>query len=127
MAPTTASTPKANTSVPTPGQESAGVVTSFLSSHSPQTNHWLVDSGASSSMTGDHSAFLDIKPDQHAIRLADGRIIHSKGIGPIRFLSNCGYIIEIDDVLFVPSLTASLKVFLNKEVLQSFVSSLLKK
>ena len=42
------------------------------------------------------------------IRLADGRIIHSKGIGPIRFLSNRAYVIEINDVLFVPSLTASL-------------------
>ena len=59
-------------------------------------------------MTGDQSAFLSLKPDRRPIRLADGRIIHSEGIGSIRFVSDCGYIITIHDVLFVPSLAASL-------------------
>ena len=40
--------------------------------------------------------------------MADGRIIYSKGIGTIRFASDCGYLIIIHDILFVPSLAASL-------------------
>jgi transposase InsO family protein len=97
-----------NASMPTPGQESAGVASSLLSSRSPRTDHWLVDSGASSSMTSNRSAFLNLKPDRRAIRLADGRVIHSEGVGSIRFLSDCGYIITIHNVLFVPPLAASL-------------------
>ena len=102
--------PKASTSAPAPTQESAGVATSFLSSRSPRTDHSLIDSGASSSMTGDRSAFLSLQPDRHAIRLADGRIIYSKGVGSICFLSDCGYLITINDALYVPSLAASLFV-----------------
>jgi len=54
------------------------------------------------------STFLSLKPDRHAIRLADGKVIYSEGLGSIRFLSDCGYIIAIHNVLFVPFLTVSL-------------------
>ena len=96
------------TTTPTPNPESAGVATSFLSSHSPQADHWLVDSGASSHMTSNRSVLSNLRADRRAIRLADGRLIYSKGIGLVRFVSECGYIIIIHDVLFVPSLAASL-------------------
>ena len=105
---TAASNVKGNTAASTASQESAGVATSFLSSHSPQADHWLVDSGASSHMTGNRAALLDLKGDCRAIRLADGRFIYSKGIGSVCFVSDCGYIIIIHRVLFVPSLAASL-------------------
>lgn len=99
-----ASTSKGNAGTSTPSPESP----SFLSSHSPQADHWLVDSGASSHMTGNQSALSGLRADRRAIRLADGRLIYSKGIGSVRFVSDCGYIIVIHDVLFVPSLAASL-------------------
>ena len=75
---------------------------SFLLSHSPRADHWLVGSGANSNMTDDRSALLNVKPDRRAIRLPDGRVIYLKGISSIHFLSDCGYIINIHDVLFVP-------------------------
>ena len=44
------STSNSNSSL-APSQESAGVATCFFSSHSTHTDQWLVDSGATSSMT----------------------------------------------------------------------------
>jgi len=59
-------------------------------------------------MSSVRSAFLSLKPDWRTIRLADGKVIYSKGLGSIRFLSDSGYIIAIHNVLFVPFLTISL-------------------
>jgi hypothetical protein len=88
--------------------EAAGVVALFLSNELHVTDAWLCDSGASSSMSGDRSAFRSLADDQHTIWLADGKVIYSKGLGSIQFLSNCGYIITIDNVLFVPHLSVNL-------------------
>jgi len=40
--------------------------------------------------------------------LADGKVIYSKGLGTIDFLSNLGYVISIDNALFVPTLSVNL-------------------
>ena len=69
---------------------------------------WLVDSGATSSMSSHRSIFLGLKPDRRAIRLANGSVIYSEGLGSIRFSSNCGYYVTIHNVLYVPSLSSSL-------------------
>ena len=95
-------------SAPTLPHESAGVATSFHSSQSLSADSWLVDSGATCTMTGNRNAFTSLRPDRRAIQLADGRLIYSEGVGPIRFLSSCGYHILIENVLFIPSLAASL-------------------
>ena len=92
----------------TPAQESAGVATLFLTSSSHLADSWLCDSGASSTMSSDRSAFRDLKPDRRAIRLADGKVVYSEGLGSIHFLSACGYIVTIDDALYVPRLAANL-------------------
>ena len=42
------------------------------------------------------SAFSSLKSDWRPIRLADGRVIYSEGLGSIRFLSDCGYVITIE-------------------------------
>jgi len=98
-----------NNIAPVPAaQETAGVATTFLSHALRAADDWLCDSGASSSMSSVCSAFLSLKPDRRAIRLADGKVIYSEGLGSVRFLSDYGYIITIHNVLFVPFLTVSL-------------------
>jgi len=64
-------------------QETAKVASAFLSCDLHTADIWLCDSGASSSMSSDCSVFLSLKPDQHLIRLADGKVIYSKGLGSI--------------------------------------------
>jgi len=59
-------------------------------------------------MSGDRSVFLSLMADRRPIRLADGKIIYSRGLGPVQFLSNCSYLITIDNVLFVPRLSINL-------------------
>ena len=89
-------------------QEIAGVASTFLSHELHPADVWLCDSGASSSMSSNRSAFSSLRPDRRPVRLADGKVIYSSGIGSIRFLSNCGYITTIRDVLFVPPLAVNL-------------------
>ena len=88
--------------------DSAGVASSFLSHDSRATNGWLCELGATSTMSSSRSFFVGLKPDRRAIRLADGNVIYSKGLGSIRFLSDCGYYVTIHDVLYVPSLSTNL-------------------
>ena len=59
-------------------------------------------------MSGDRSAFRHLTPDRRPIRLADGKVIWSRGLGSIHFLSDCGYLVAIHDVLFVPDLSVNL-------------------
>jgi hypothetical protein len=91
-----------------PAQETAGVATLFLTSSSYLADSWLCDSGASSTMSSDRSAFRDLKPDCRVIRLADGKVVYSEGLGSICFMSDCGYIVTIHDALYVPRLAANL-------------------
>ena len=58
-------------------------------------------------MSDRRSAFFELKLDRRTIRLADGTIIYSEGLGSIRFLSTYGYRIILRDVLYVPRLTTS--------------------
>ena len=59
-------------------------------------------------MSGDCSTFKSLTTDQCPICLADGKVIYSHGLGTIEFLSSLSYIISIDNVLFVPSLSVNL-------------------
>jgi len=89
-------------------QEATGVATSFLSSEAHVTHAWLCDTGASSSMSSNRSAFRHLAPDRRPIRLADRKVIWSRGLGSIHFLSECGYLITIQDILFMPDLSVNL-------------------
>ena len=40
--------------------------------------------------------------------MANGTVIYSKGVGSIHFLSTCGYLVTINNVLLVPPLAVSL-------------------
>ena len=104
----TTSSSASNVTPMSPAQETAGVVTAFLSNESCVADNWLCDSGASSSMSSIRSAFSSLKSDRRPIRLADGKVIYSDGLGSIRFLTDCDYVITIHNVLFVPFLAVSL-------------------
>jgi hypothetical protein len=67
----------------TPTQETAEVATIFLTSSSCLADAWLCDSGASSTMSSDCSAFWDIRLDRCVIRLADRKVVYSEGLGSI--------------------------------------------
>jgi transposase InsO family protein len=86
----------------------ASVATSFLSGETYVTHAWLCDTGASSSMSSDRSAFRHLAPDRRPIHLADGKVIWSRGVGSIHFLSECSYLIAIQNILFVPGLLVNL-------------------
>ena len=98
----------ASTSTADRPNEVSGVASLLLSNESHVTDVWLCDSGASSSMSGDRSAFRSLVPDRRPIRLADGKVIYSKGLGSIHFSSDAGYVIIIENVLFVPRLSVNL-------------------
>jgi len=87
--------------------KAAGVATSSLCTILP-TADWLCDSGATSTMTGNHSVFMSLRSDQQAIRIANGDVIYSEGLGPVCFLSKSGFYMTIKDVLFMPTLALSL-------------------
>ena len=53
-------------------------------------------------------AFFSLAPDRRPIRLADGKLVYSEGVGIIHFQLTRGFIIIIDSILFVPSLSVSL-------------------
>ena len=88
--------------------ESAGVAACFLTTAASVSDDWLCDTGASCLMSGRRLAFLDLRVDQRPIRLADGMVIHSEGLGSIRFMSTYGFQIILRDVLYVPRLATNL-------------------
>ena len=105
---TTAGTTDAMSGNATRTQEAASVATSFLSSEAHITHAWLCDTGASSSMSSDRSAFQHLVLDWQPICLAHGKVIWLRGLGSIHFLSECSYLITIQDVLFMPDLSINL-------------------
>ena len=86
--------------------KAARVTTSFLCSASHAD--WLCDSGATSTMSADHSTFLSLTPERCAIQIANGNVIYSESLGPIHFLLSLDFYITINDVLFIPSLALNL-------------------
>ena len=98
----------ANAASPSNAQESTGVASSFLSHQSRPSDIWVTDSGASCTMSNDQAAFSSLWPDRRLIRLADGKVVYSCGLGIIQFYSACGYYVVINDVLLMPSLTLNL-------------------
>jgi len=62
-------------------KNTAAVASLFLTGTTGTTNRWLCESGALSLMSG----------QRMAIRLADGMVTYSEGLGTIQFLSTCGH------------------------------------
>ena len=74
-------------------------------------NNWNYDSGASSHMSCNQNFFVNFKQERRMIELADGKQIHSLGIGNILLSLRGGEkpnILELKDVLLAPQLTTNL-------------------
>jgi hypothetical protein len=76
-------------------------------------DHWCVDTGASSHITPNVHWFTNYTPHVVAIQVADGKTVHSAGIGTIHFQPHDFnnkplQTVLISKVLHVPSLTSSL-------------------
>lgn len=93
-------------------EETAG--NASLSSPLPPNaaNLWIADTGASISMTFRREWLHGMKQDTRRIRLADGTVIFSAGIGSVILhphpSSGCGSAFSIHNVLFVPDLRTNL-------------------
>ena len=66
-----------------------------------------VTQGPLARLTGDRAALFDLRSDRRPIRLANGMVTFSEGIGSIWFLSSCGYRFIKHDILLVPLLATS--------------------
>ncbi len=81
----------------------------FLSPNQKHSHNCIVDSGATHHMWNDPSAFISFYPEENGgyVRIANNQKIPIVGYGTIRVkLDN--YVIELEDVFYVPSLRDSL-------------------
>jgi hypothetical protein len=106
----------------TAGNASLSSPFTYLSS-----NRWIADTGASSSMTFHREWIHGMKPDRRAIKLADGNIIYSAGIG-FALLVSCSkmssIVFIIKNVLFVPNLRSNLLSVFTLTKKQGFTSTI---
>ena len=99
-----------------PIMEFAGNATALVSSNGSSSlvltagNNWVADSGATSHMTPHRTWFHDYKPYVVPIRLANGLIIKSEGIGTVIFKPSAPktHTVEFSRVLHVPQLQSNL-------------------
>ena len=74
------------------------------------SSDWTADTGASSHMTPHRHWFATYKPHVIPIRLADGKVVMSAGIGSVKFQPSDvkGHTLQFERVLHVPSLRSNL-------------------
>ena len=88
-------------------------------STSTPTDAWIQDSGATSHMTFDRSDFHDFSEiTDNTIQCAVGDALPADGIGSVRLVTPTGTLIELKDVLYIPSLNA--RLFSTIRLLESF-------
>jgi hypothetical protein len=65
---------------------------------------WLLDSGASSHMSGDAADFIEYRdlPRPLEITVANGQRLPAVGVGAVRFHLDNGAKVKVVDVLYVP-------------------------
>jgi hypothetical protein len=83
---------------------------SCLSSNIVSSVGWYVDSGASRHMTYDKKLFSRLQEQEGgmSVELGDDATYPMKGLGSISFQMPSGDVLELNDVLFVPSLKKNL-------------------
>ena len=111
--PSPSTTPQANSvSISSNSKTEYAGNASFPSSSpsEPISDHWLVDSGATSHMTPNRHWFHTLVSHRVPVRLANGLVIYSEGKGTVLFIprGNNGPTVHISDVLFVPELGCNL-------------------
>jgi transposase InsO family protein len=93
-------------------EETAGIASSFISLADPLSDLWTVDSGASRHMMPRKDWIYNLVPDRRPIKVADGRCIHSVGVGYVKLSPTLkgvlGPAFRLSDVLYVPDLNANL-------------------
>jgi transposase InsO family protein len=108
--------PATTSSQPTPSApQSASIASaSALSSVTQSEPHssWNADTGASAHMTFNRHWMRNMKPHCIPIRIADGSVLYSEGIGSVRFIpvieGQEKTPLEFTNVLYVPSLSSNL-------------------
>ena len=105
----------AQSDVPTAPQSASISSASSLYSSRPQHHSyalWNADTGASSHMTFHRHWLRNYRPHRIQIKLADGSVIYSEGIGSVQFEpvieGKVAQIVEFSNVLYVPSLRNNL-------------------
>jgi len=96
-----------------PAQEFAGNASLCSPDSLARTDmEWTADSGASAHMTPNRNYLHEYSPYCVPIRLADGNVVYSKGVGVVHFIPDVGgkdaKIVTFTRVLHVPDLDSSL-------------------
>jgi hypothetical protein len=99
---------RGNTAVADEEEEYAGNASLFTSDSQTSANAWTADSGASRHMTFRRDWLQGLVPDHRKVRLADGAIVYSAGIGYVDFYPTTGTACRIHNVLLVPDLKTNL-------------------
>ena len=61
-------------------------------------------------MSSNRSLFLSLKSDRRAIRIANGGVMYSRGIGSVRFLSKAGYNVRPRTTGEQPNMTTQARI-----------------
>jgi hypothetical protein len=69
---------------------------------------WIVDSGATSHMTGDRSSFESFRPTQVRIGVANQTVLIAKGMGNVRLSLPGGRVLMLKNVLYAPGVSHNL-------------------
>ena len=73
-------------------------------------NSWLVDSGASRNMTGNHGALTSYRKKKFTtqVELGDDSTYNIEGVGSTSLQLDSGTVLHIDVILYVPGLKKNL-------------------
>src|ERR1700743_2203741 len=95
-----------------PTSANSSTFTSSSLPHSSHTHSWCADTGATSHMTPHRHWFTEYQPYKVPVRLADGTVIYTAGVGSILFKTNLGRTgvreVVFSRVLHVPALHSNL-------------------
>src|SRR6201991_930111 len=95
-----------------PTSANSSTFTSSSLPHSSHTHSWCADTGATSHMTPHRHWFTEYQPYKVPVRLADGTVIYTAGVGSILFKTNLRRTgvrdVVFSRVLHVPALHSNL-------------------
>ena len=99
---------------------------SSVTSPDAHISSWIADTGASAHMTFNRHWMRNMTPHRIPIRLADGSVIHSEGIGSVQFTAVVHgqemIPLEFTNVLYVPTLSSNLLSVLYLTMHRSFAT-----
>lgn len=69
---------------------------------------WVIDSGATTSMTPHRHYFVEYRPKKIPVRVAEGTVVYSAGVGSVIFTPTNGSPFHLHNVLHVPDIERNL-------------------